>query len=83
MLYMKFIQKNKTIKIMKVQQIYEINYTIIDRGVEFKAKPIETNDKDHNRAVRKHLNKWSYSMDLSKNYKFTINDVSCVGYGTI
>jgi len=68
---------------MKVQQIFEINYTIIDRGVEFKAKPIETNDKNHNRAVQKHLRKYGYAMDLSKNYKFTINDVSCVGYGTI
>ena len=68
---------------MKVQQIYEINYTNIDRGVEFKAKPIETNDKDHNRAVQKHLRKYGYAMDLSSKHQFKINDVSCVGYGTI
>ncbi len=68
---------------MKVQEIYQINYSIIDRGSEYSPQPIETNDKDSKRAVKNHLKKWSYAMDLSKGYKFKIEKVSSIGYGTI
>ena len=68
---------------MKVQEIYQVHYTITDRDTSWAAKPIETNEKDAKRAVKKYLNKWSYAMDLSTKYKFSITKVSKVGYGTL
>ncbi len=68
---------------MRLQEIYQINYSIIDRGSEYSPQPIETNDKDSKRAVKNHLKKWSYAMDLSKGYKFKIDKVSSIGYEMI
>jgi hypothetical protein len=68
---------------MKLQEIYKIKYSIIDRGIQYPAKAIETNDHNSQRAVKKHLNKWSHAMDLSKDYKFIIDKVDFVGYGNI
>jgi len=68
---------------MKVQEIFEVTYTITDQGTSWEAKPIETIEKDAKCAVRKYLKKWSYAMDLSKTYKFSIKKVSSIGYGTL
>tara|TARA_R100000231_G_scaffold121362_1_gene91554 strand:- start:9 stop:275 length:267 start_codon:yes stop_codon:yes gene_type:complete len=75
------LKANKKQKIMKA--IYEINYSIIDYGVEWEAKPIETNSKNHKQAVKNHLKKWGYAMDLSSKHQFKIKKVSLVGYGTV
>lgn len=68
---------------MPIKEIYKIYYTVVDRGAQFAAKPIETNDPDHKRAVKKHLNKYRYAMDLSTKYRFHIDTVKVVGYGTV
>ena len=68
---------------MKSKEIYQIHYTVIDRGTSWAAKPIETNNHNYKQAVKKHLQKYGYAMDLSTKYKFTITKVSNVGYGTL
>ena len=68
---------------MLTKRIYKIYYSIVDRGAQYEARPIETNDKDHKRAVKKHLRKYGYAMDLSAKHSFIIDKVKFVGYGNV
>ena len=64
-------------------EIFKIYFFIIDRGAKWTAQPIETNNPNPKQAVKKHLNKYRYSMDLSTGYKFDIISAVCVAYGTV
>lgn len=68
---------------MLVKEIYKITYSIIDRGDKYAARPIETNNKNFNQAVKKHLKQYRHAMDLSPKYTFKIDSVKLLGYGNV
>ena len=66
-----------------MKRIYSITYNVIDRGETFTPKKIETNDRNHNNAVKSFLKKNKYAMDLSKNFTFEVVNVDWIGYGSV
>jgi hypothetical protein len=66
-----------------MKKIYSVNVQIIDRGISYPlSKPIEVHPPIQSN-IKKTLNKWRYSMDLSRNFKFKILSSNLVGYGGI
>lgn len=66
-----------------MKRIYSITYCVSDRGATFSPKKIESNDRNHNDAVKSFLKKNKYAMDLSKNYTFEVVNVDWIGYGSV
>ena len=66
-----------------MKRIYSITYTVSDRGATFTPKKIETNDRNHNNAVKSFLKKNKYAMDLSNKYTFEVVNVDWIGYGIV
>ena len=68
---------------MLIKEIYKIHYSIVDRGAQYAARPIETNNKNFKQAVKKHLKQYRHAMDLSPKYTFIIDSVKLLGYGNV
>lgn len=68
---------------MKQKEIFEVTVQITDDGVTYPLQsPIEVHPPVYNN-VKKKLNKWRYSMDLSNKFKFEILTTKHVGYGSL
>jgi len=65
------------------KKIFKVEVQIIDRGVTFPlSKPLEVHSPVYGN-VKKKLNEWRHSMDLSTKFDFEILSTKLAGYGFI
>ena len=66
-----------------MKEIYSCQVQIQDRGVTFPlSNPIQVNEPIE-LNIKKYLNKWKHSMDLSNKFNFSILNKKIIGYGNV